>query len=66
MPLPKGYATPLSRVYLQTLIVTQLINTFLAFYGTRSFAAPYTEPGESSLQPHIVCLRYILILSVHQ
>jgi len=54
--------SPRSKVILEKLAVPQLVKTFLAFYGHRSFIAPFRETcshpqsNDPSQQSHILLI----------
>jgi hypothetical protein len=64
--------TPLSRVRLEKLIVSQVVNTFPAFYGTRRFFTVFTRARHwsvswaswiQSTRSHAISLRSIHVAS---
>ena len=66
--------TPLSRVLLKKLTVSQLVKKFPTFYGTRKFITTFTSARHpylscassiQSIPPHPTSRRSILILSSH-
>jgi hypothetical protein len=66
--------TPWSAVLLQKLTVTQLVEKFSAFYGTRRFISLFTRSHHcflswarwiQSTTSHTISLRSILIISFH-
>jgi hypothetical protein len=70
-----SWTTPWSRVFLEKLIVTQLIKIFLSIYGCRRFIIMFTRAHDwsqswtrciQSTLSHSESLRSISILSSHQ
>ena len=71
---PQYLLTPLNSVVLNKLTVSQLVNKFPAFYGTRRFITAFTSARHLSLSwarsiysmlPHATYWSSILILSSH-